>query len=77
MINQLANLPNELFHKDYSRDILLSNIELQGYFLSHQKNRPKGRTQATTILIHNKIYLFGGLSCQGLDDLWRYDIKGI
>jgi len=76
VINKLANLPNDFFQKDFSRDNLLSNIEMQGYFLSHHKNKPKGRTQATVILIQNKIYIFGGVSCEGLDDMWRYDIKG-
>jgi hypothetical protein len=76
VINRLANLPYDILQNDFSRENLLSNVEMQGYFLRHHKNKPKGRTQATVTLIQNKIHIFGGLSCEGLDDMWIYDIKG-
>ena len=62
--------------KNNSRVSILENLELQGFYIGIQKNRPKGRTQSSMVVVDSKVYMFGGLSSLGLDDMWRYDLKG-
>lgn len=51
-------------------------MELQGFYIGSYKIRPRGRTQTSLILTNSKIYMYGGLSSTGLEDLWKFDLKG-
>lgn len=63
-------------YKGLSRETILSNMELRGGLLKYLKNKPKSRKQATMIVFDDKLFLYGGLSFNGMDDIWMFEISG-
>ena len=74
--NETTSTRGKFSYKGLSRDTILSNIEFQGFYLTYMKNKPKSRKQSTITLYDDKLYLYGGLSFCGMDDLWTYDLSG-
>ena len=60
-----------------TRASMLSNLELQGEYLSLQKNKPNARAMSAVFKAHNRLYMFGGLSNKKLEDFWVCDLKRI
>jgi len=56
-----------------SRENLFSNLFFPGKYIYYQTNRPYSRGQATLSSVGNHLYLFGGLSFERLNDMWRCD----
>jgi hypothetical protein len=75
--NELNSHRGKFSIKGLSRETILSNMEFQGYYITHMKNKPKSRKQSTMILFEDKLYLYGGLSFNGMDDIWVFDLSGI
>jgi hypothetical protein len=45
--------------------------------LNNVKNKPKARKKTTIVLNKDKMWMFGGLSNEKLNDLWMIDLNGI
>ena len=45
--------------------------------LNNVKNKPKARKKSAIVLNKDKMWMFGGLSNEKLNDLWMIDLNGI
>ena len=66
----------KLAYKGLSRETILLNMEFHGALISHLKNKPKSRKQASMIVYNDKLFLYGGLSSTGMDDFWNFELNG-
>jgi hypothetical protein len=48
-----------------------------GINLNNVKNKPKARKKTTIVINKDKMWMFGGLSNEKLNDLWMIDLNGI
>lgn len=70
------NLANFIIPKTTSRDTALkSELEFPGSTLQITKNKPRCRTNFTSIVADCNLYIFGGISDKSLNDMWILDLR--
>ena len=58
-----------------SRESIFNNSYFPGKYIYYQSNRPFSRGQATLSIVNNTIYLFGGMSNERLNDIWKCELQ--
>lgn len=61
----------------FSRDTILSNVELVGSYIKFCKNKPISRSNHTLTLHEGKLYLFGGVNSTIINDLWVLNLNSV